>query len=611
MTQRLKRQLIYAAVLAVVAFGLLIALSLLSPPDFHSPLVFLISMAFSIFIITWGFPAPYVGHTSLDRVVQIGAILIFGPVEAAWINALASLVWPLLDRKHNQGSWARGLMRALHNSGMFILMVFGGGLLYGQLGGEIPLRELTGRTVLLIALMAVVMQAINEFFIAIITYLDGMDIRKSFSPSSALVEIASVPLGVATALFYNLLPADIFLLFLGLIIVIVVIVKRFADMREALESRVEELVAVNRIGRAVNASLILDDLAEVIYQECRKLFKFSAFYLVLYDEAKQELDFRLHHNEQGRQPRKRKKVGEGALGWIIAHNKPILIENWQAVDREVKRQAVIVGEEPQSFLAVPVSFGDRVLGAISIQSFVPNTFNKYDLDLLQTFAGQVAVAVANARLYTELEEYKHQLEFKVDERTRELNQQKEELRQLSESLREANNDKERLLTQLEKQTKEDSLTGLFNRRYMDNRLLAELRRAERFGHPVCVAMADIDHFKNVNDNLSHMVGDDVLRVIADLLRKQCRAIDVISRYGGEEFLLYFPETTLENSRTVCEKIRSAIENYDWSWLHPELRVTISIGIADAPPDYSEEKLLSMADAKLYEAKRSGRNRVCT
>src|SRR5690606_11205764 len=207
------------------------------------------------------------------------------------------------------------------------------------------------------------------------------------------------------------------------------------------------------------------------------------------------MDFRLHHNSEGRQPRKRKKVSEGILGWIITHNRPVLIENWAESSEELRRIVVIVGDEPHSFLGVPVSYGGRVLGVISIQSYQAYAFNKYDLDLMQTFAGQVAVAIANANLYSELEQYKHQLEYKVEERTRELNQQKEELRKLSDSLRHANTEKERLLGQLEKQTKEDSLTGLFNRRYVDSRLETELRRAERFGHPAAVAFAYIDHFK--------------------------------------------------------------------------------------------------------------------
>lgn len=600
----------YACVLAAAGVALLVWLSVRTPPDFHSLWHLLGFFAFTLFIVERGFPAPGLGHISLDRVAQVSALLVFGPVEAAWINLPVSLIWPFLNLRRQPAPVLTTATRALQNAGMFTIMLLGAGYVYTLTGGSLPLRSFGSMDFVPLFGLALAMQAVNQFLFTLGGQFVGISIARSFSWRTNVFDLGIVPLGIFTALVFNLFPLPVFLLYAVLLLALVWVVRRFADTRRQLEMRLEELVAVNRIGKAIGSSLILDDLVEVIYQECRKLFDFSAFYLILYDDQAQEMDFRLHHNNEGRQPRKRKKVSEGILGWIITHNRPVLIENWAESSEEVRRIVVIVGDEPLSFLGVPVSYGGRVLGVISIQSYQAYAFTQYDLDLMQTFAGQVAVAIANANLYSELEQYKHQLEYKVEERTRELNQQKEELRKLSDSLRHANTEKERLLGQLEKQTKEDSLTGLFNRRYVDSRLETELRRAERFGHPAAVAFADIDHFKMINDQFSHMVGDDVLREIANLLRRQCRAIDVIARYGGEEFLLYFPETTAADAAHVCEKIRLAIEQHDWRWLHPELGVTISIGVTGAPPDYGADFLLSAADAKLYEAKRGGRNRVC-
>lgn len=601
----------YAFMLAVAGVVLLVWLSGRNPPDFHSIWHLLGFFAFTLFIVERGFPAPGLGHISLDRVAQVSALLIFGPVEAAWISLPVSLLWPFMNLRRQPAALLPTATRALQNAGMFTLMLLASGHVYMLLAGEVPLHSFTLAELASLCALALTMQALNQFFFTLGGWFVGVSTAQSFSWRTNVFDLGIVPLGIFTALVFNLFPLPVFLLYAVLLLALVWVVRRFADTRRQLEMRLEELVAVNRIGKAIGSSLILDDLVEVIYQECRKLFNFSAFYLILYDDQAQEMDFRLHHNAEGRQPRKRKKVSEGILGWIITHNRPVLIENWAESSEELRRIVVIVGDEPHSFLGVPVSYGGRVLGVISIQSYQAYAFTKYDLDLMQTFAGQVAVAIANANLYSELEQYKHQLEYKVEERTRELNQQKEELRKLSDSLRHANTEKERLLGQLEKQTKEDSLTGLFNRRYVDSRLETELRRAERFGHPAAVAFADIDHFKTINDRYSHMVGDDVLRAIADLLRRQCRAIDVIARYGGEEFLLYFPETAAADAARVCEKIRLAIEQHDWRWLHPELAVTISIGVTGAPPDYGADTLLSAADAKLYEAKRGGRNQVCT
>jgi diguanylate cyclase (GGDEF)-like protein len=229
----------------------------------------------------------------------------------------------------------------------------------------------------------------------------------------------------------------------------------------------------------------------------------------------------------------------------------------------------------------------------------------------------VAVAIANARLFQELEQGRNELERRVIERTHDLALQKDELHALTESLRSANREKEELLgrlqqqaSELERQSREDGLTGLYNRRYLDSRLDFEVKRAERYNRQIALAMADVDRFKGVNDQHSHMVGDDVLRTIANILRTQCRSIDIIARYGGEEFLLCFPETTKENALAVCEKIRKQVEEYDWAKLQPGLTVTLSVGVAAGPPSYDVDALIAAADEKLYEAKRGGRNRVC-
>ncbi|MEE8118436.1 MAG: diguanylate cyclase [Gammaproteobacteria bacterium] len=573
-------------------------------------------IVFTVFIISSGFAGPYIGHTSLDRLAQIAAVLIFGTLVAGWINAIAAFIWPFIDREHSKGNMSRKLMRAMHGCGMFTIMILISGTLYEKLGGQVPLQVLSTGNILAIVVMVLVMQATNELMMLVFAWLDEQDFMKSLSLFASLVEIAGATLGVFTAIIFNVMEPPVYWLYLVVLVVIVLVVKRYAENHWSLAERVDELVSINRIGRAVSSSLILDDLVELIYQESRKLFRFSAFYLVLYNENKQELDFRLHHNEQGRQPRKFKPLGEGAISWVVQKNQSVLIKDWEKSDHEARHRAVIVGEPPASMIGVPVTFGNRILGVISIQNFVPNTFDEDHLKMMQTFADQVAVAIANARLFGEVEEYRMQLEQRVDERTSELSSQKEELFQLSQSLRFTNRQKEELLEELQrkteeldKQTKEDSLTKLFNRRYMESRLENELQRAERYKRPITVAILDIDDFKLINDNFSHMLADEVLRRLADLLRQQCRAIDVIARLGGDEFVLCFPETDLENARIICEKVRKAIEGYTWRDLDAKLFVTVSIGVAAAAPHYHQDKTMMAADAKMYEAKRAGRNQV--
>jgi diguanylate cyclase (GGDEF)-like protein len=156
---------------------------------------------------------------------------------------------------------------------------------------------------------------------------------------------------------------------------------------------------------------------------------------------------------------------------------------------------------------------------------------------------------------------------------------------------------------------EDSLTLLFNRRYLDLQLGVEVSRARRHPRPLCVAMCDVDHFKDINDRHTHTVGDEVLRTIARVFRDTARGTDILARFGGEEFLLILPETDLAGAEALAERIRTAVADHEWSEIAPELRVTMSIGVAELLETMDSSALLAAADARLYAAKRSGRDRV--
>jgi len=190
------------------------------------------------------------------------------------------------------------------------------------------------------------------------------------------------------------------------------------------------------------------------------------------------------------------------------------------------------------------------------------------------------------------------------------------LRARNDALAAANEEKARLLDtlraqadELERLTREDALTGVCNRRQLDALLALEWERARRFGRQLAAAMVDVDHFKAVNDGWSHATGDAVLRQVAAVLREGTRAVDVVARYGGEEFVLLLVETAPEPAASLCEKLRAALEAHDWPSLAPGLRVTASFGVAGNAEADGPENLLAAADARLYAAKRAGRNRV--
>jgi diguanylate cyclase (GGDEF)-like protein len=166
---------------------------------------------------------------------------------------------------------------------------------------------------------------------------------------------------------------------------------------------------------------------------------------------------------------------------------------------------------------------------------------------------------------------------------------------------------------LEDLSNHDALTGLGNRRYLFSRLNGEAQRFLRYGTVYSVALYDIDHFKDANDKYSHATGDEVLKALTKLVDKSLRESDVHARYGGEEFAIILPSAAKDEAHKVMEKLRATVAAHDWSAIAPGLTLTISAGVAEADTTLDADdgggKLLSRADAKLYEAKRLGRNRV--
>lgn len=156
----------------------------------------------------------------------------------------------------------------------------------------------------------------------------------------------------------------------------------------------------------------------------------------------------------------------------------------------------------------------------------------------------------------------------------------------------------------------DPLTKVLNRRGFFARLTEEIARSQRYDRPVCVAMIDVDHFKQFNDMEGHRFGDEALRKIAQVLQINLRKSDALGRYGGEEFVLMMPETHSSRAREICDRLRGQIENVMFQGQNAGAYLTISIGVAAFPQHGIDPGLLiEKADQALYDAKESGRNRV--
>lgn len=164
---------------------------------------------------------------------------------------------------------------------------------------------------------------------------------------------------------------------------------------------------------------------------------------------------------------------------------------------------------------------------------------------------------------------------------------------------------------IEESSKIDALTGLHNRRWLEDTYQREIKRSNAGNYPLSTIMLDIDHFKNVNDTYGHLAGDQVLVAVAQTINESLRPTDMPVRYGGEEFTVFLPSTSLENARIVAERLRKNMERTKIALPSGKvLNVTISIGVAERIPSDTVSGIIERADKALYHAKENGRNRVC-
>jgi diguanylate cyclase (GGDEF)-like protein/PAS domain S-box-containing protein len=155
----------------------------------------------------------------------------------------------------------------------------------------------------------------------------------------------------------------------------------------------------------------------------------------------------------------------------------------------------------------------------------------------------------------------------------------------------------------------ESLTGLYNRRYMMTRLQDEVERYERTGKSFSLILTDIDYFKTINDDYGHDCGDEVLQVLSKVMKSQVRAMDVLCRWGGEEFLLLLPETDIEKARMLAERVRKSVLEEHFTYENKQFRLTMTFGVSTYEKGMSIKELIKVADLALYRGKELGRNRV--
>ncbi|MEW6001404.1 MAG: diguanylate cyclase [Nitrospirota bacterium] len=344
---------------------------------------------------------------------------------------------------------------------------------------------------------------------------------------------------------------------------------RLIELQGACVKRIKEIEALNSTAAQLNPIKEPEMLYETIVDLSVHLTNAERGSLMLMEEGTPYLSIKAAKGINRRLLKEIKiKTGEGIAGRVFKEGTPLIVDDLE------KNERLLVTRKPTyrtgSFISIPLKVGEKTIGVLNISDKVSgDVFSKEDISLLHSFASYAAIALERSMYYS-----------------------------LSGHLREL--------------SVTDSLTGLFNRRYFEERLFEELQRSERHALSFSLAMIDIDDFKLFNDTEGHLAGDEVLKNIAKISKDSLRVIDVIARFGGEEFAVIMPQTEKDEAFLVAERIRKSIkERLPCFWkIFPKKNITISIGVATFPIDGKDRKeLIRNADKALYRGKMEGKDKT--
>ncbi len=340
--------------------------------------------------------------------------------------------------------------------------------------------------------------------------------------------------------------------------------KYFQEIAESAQ----EMSILYKVGLAVTSGLGVEKTVTTLFNHLKNIVPIDLFFIVLLDEKKENAHYIMLQKDG-------QKIDFGPLSmkdhpsmtrYVLEKGKTVYIPNILSENSEfpASKTVKIPEHDELSSLGIPLIYRGIVQGAMFLQATIPNAYNPDQIRLIETIANQASIAIDNARLFDKLQVM--------------------------------------AIT--------DSLTGIYNRRYFFNTGESEIGRARRYESPLSIIMLDIDHFKLVNDHFGHPIGDQTLIMVTQACSVVLRKVDILCRFGGEEFVVLLPETRLDEAVIAAERIRRSIADQKLTTENGEVKVTASIGVAEF--ETKGETLLNLVDKvdkALYQAKGEGRNCV--
>ncbi len=336
-------------------------------------------------------------------------------------------------------------------------------------------------------------------------------------------------------------------------------------LKQELHKKTREFSIFLDAGLSLASTLEFKKVLRIILSSARKLVKCEDWALLLCDDAYTSLRYELVKQTRGKSIKHSPiKIGTGPAGRAVEKGLPILISDHAGKRAELKKAYPHL--KVRSLLAFPIVSQNRVIGLIQlINRLNQDDFDKQDLDYLQKLVERASLAIERSDLYQTMSDL----------------------------------------------AATDDLTKLFNLRYLSRVLEGEMNRSKRYKIPLSLIFIDIDYFKRVNDQHGHLCGSRTLVEMADIFRESFRAVDIIARYGGDEFIVILPDTDVKRAYQVSERVRQSVRKFEFLKKKGlALKITASFGVAGFP-DHAENKtdLIHHADQAMYKAKVTGRDKT--
>jgi len=369
------------------------------------------------------------------------------------------------------------------------------------------------------------------------------------------------------------------------------------EKTSAFEIQLRRMERIQAINNELITNRSLDEILHQIVHITAELLDCELVSLLLLDETSNTLRFVATTVNQERLFNIPVPM-ESIVGSSFTSGEAIIVDDVQSDSRYYSDLDKSMNQVSRTILVVPLKFRDHKIGGLeAINKRGDQYFDESDAQLLTTLAAQATLAIENARLYQEAQDEIAE-RIKVEE---ELLLHRDHLEELV---------KERT-AEVHQLAITDALTDIFNRRYLIELGKRALLQALRYHQPLAAMMVDFDHFKMINDNYGHAVGDEALRKLADQMRRDLRSIDILGRYGGDEFVVLMPETNLQMAYQSARRLLATIRTLVVSTPQNQISFTASIGVAEL--DHAHQRtidaLIARADDAAYAAKQTGRNKV--